>query len=86
MGGFKQNLRRHQEQQRQSRQQEAQGQGQGSLPSSSNEIVNDEGSKLANLLIQKWAWGRMSLPLLQSLAAAGVHDGLRQTLLRPEAF
>ena len=72
-GGFKQQLKRYQAQH-------------GGLPvtsqasSSSNTQSGD--SKLAIILLQKWCWGTMSLPLLQSLAAAGVQDGLQQPLLR----
>ena len=39
-------------------------------------------SKLAMQLLMKWAWGTMSLPTIQMLAAAAVKDGLSQPLLR----
>ena len=39
-------------------------------------------SKLASLLLQRWCWGMMSLPLLQRLASSAVQDGLEQPLLR----
>ena len=39
-------------------------------------------SKLAMQLLVKWAWGTMSLPTIQMLAAAAVKDGLSQPLLR----
>ena len=39
-------------------------------------------SKLASVLLQKWCWGLMSLPLLQLLASSAVQDGLDQPLLR----
>ena len=39
-------------------------------------------SQLAVLLLQKWCWGAMTLPLLQSIAAAAVHDGLDDEFLK----
>ena len=39
-------------------------------------------SNLATVLLQKWCWGLMSLPMLQLLASAAVQDGLEQPLLR----
>ena len=39
-------------------------------------------SKLAILLLEKWAWGAMTLPLLQIIAEAAVHDGADHPLLR----
>ena len=34
-------------------------------------------SRLAQLLMDKWAWGTMSAPMLQSIAQAAVQDGLQ---------
>ena len=46
-------------------------------------VVQQEGrSKLALLLLERWCWGSMSLPVLQELAAAAVDDGLTDPLLR----
>ena len=39
-------------------------------------------SLLAKNLLEQWSWGRMSLPTLQRLAAAAVHDGLEDEVLR----
>ena len=39
-------------------------------------------SKLGVLLLQKWCWGSMTLPLLQAIAAAAVHDGLDDEVLK----
>ena len=39
-------------------------------------------SKLASVLLQKWCWGLMSLPMLQLLASSAIEDGLDQPLLR----
>ena len=33
-------------------------------------------SKLASLLVEQWAWGKMSAPMVQQLAEAAVNDGL----------
>ena len=45
--------------------------------------VQEEGrSKLALMLLERWCWGSMSLPVLQQLAAAAVEDGLTDPLLR----
>ena len=46
------------------------------------EFPQGNNSKLASVLLQKWCWGLMSLPLLQMLASASVEDGLEQPLLR----
>ena len=67
-GGFKQRLRAQQQQ------------SHGGGSSSSKDNVGD--SSLAKLLLERWAWGTISLPFLQRVAAAAVEDGLDKPLLR----
>ena len=69
-GGLHQQLRRQQEERAEA----------GGVPR--EERVGP--SKLAEILLLKWAWGSMSLPSLQVLAAAAVHDGVAHPLLRWE--
>ena len=71
-GGLRQQMRRQQQQQQQHEQ------GGGPIRAEPEGGI----SNLAKLLVEKWCWGHMSLPLLQKLAAAGVADGLEQPLLR----
>ena len=77
-GGLHQCLQRAQLQQ----QAEPQPAGRSSSSNNNPTQTNKNASKLAKLLIEKWCWGAMSLPLLQRLARAAVQDGLVQPLLR----
>ena len=89
-GGFRQQLERHKQLQ------QAQEQAQDAPMAESStgrtkrkrntDIDKVDESKLAILLLEKWAWGDMSLPMLQSIAEAGVEDGLGQPLLRLIVF
>ena len=45
------------------------------------EAQEKQPSKLAEQLLEKWSWGHISAPLVQTLAAAAVEDGLTQTEL-----
>ena len=78
-GGFKQRLQRHHAQQQS---QPKASTPATSMPSSSTTTVKSPDSNLGTLLVEKWAWGEMSLPALQKIAAAGEEDGLDQPLLR----
>ena len=41
-----------------------------------------EPSALANLLMQKWAWGELPATAVQELAAAALHDGAKHAQIR----
>ena len=50
--------------------------------SSSSTHTGQVTSKLARKLLERWCWGKMSLPTLRELAEAGVQDGIDDELLR----
>ena len=75
-GGLHQRLMRQDQEQQQQPQEQRPDQAQEARR------APHSGSKLADQLLVKWAWGNMSLPTVQLLAHAAVHDGLRQPLLR----
>ena len=83
-GGFRQRLHQHQQQQQQADGGESstgRTRGESSTGRTRKADQSDE-SRLGALLLERWAWGGMSLPMLQRLAAAGIDDGLHQPLLR----
>ena len=80
-GGYKQQMEQRELQQQGQQQQQQQQQQAGFGAGSSGGAT--ERSELGKVLLEKWCWGNMSLPLVQALAQAGVADGLSQPLIRP---